>query len=101
MDGYYVSQYIKTISGISVIGTGFLSEFKAGLSDLLGVESEAFANKMNEAKEIAELQIRKTAISLGANAIIGTSISYAPFSANMVGILITGTAVKLTPTSGM
>lgn len=41
-DGYCIKAYKGVISGSVVLGTGFLSELGAGISDLFGSQSEVF-----------------------------------------------------------
>lgn len=95
IEGYHITKYIKVISGESVMGTGFLSEFSAGISDFFGVENETFAKKLETAKESAGTKIAEKAVELGADAVIGVSYSYTMFSDNMIGVIVTGTAVKI------
>lgn len=52
-DGYKITDYKGIISGETVIGTGILSEFLASGSDLFGVESNSFSEKMRIAKELS------------------------------------------------
>lgn len=85
----------KIVTGISVLGTGFFSELNAGISDMLGVNSSSFENKISEAKDNALYMLKKEAHKIQCNAVIGTSITFVPLSGNMIGILATGTAVKV------
>lgn len=94
-DGYFVEEYKGIVSGETVLGTGFLSELGAGFSDLFGVESRMFSDKMGAAKNTAlDKLILKTA-ELEANAVIALTFSFANFTSNMIGIMATGTAVKI------
>ena len=52
-EGYTITSYLGIVSGQTVLGTGFLSEFKASFSDFFGVQSDAFADKLEEAKQAA------------------------------------------------
>ena len=92
---YEISSYIDIVSGEVVIGTGFLSEFSAGLSDIVGGKSSAFSEKMREAKEAAIGIMKERAVTLEANAIIGVSFQFMSFSSNMIGVSVNGTAVKI------
>lgn len=95
LDKYTIDQYIDTVSGEAVIGTGFLSEIEAGFSDFLGTTSVRFANKIDEAREVAVNLMKKRCITKGANAAIGVSFSVTSISTNMIMVCVTGTAVKI------
>ena len=45
-DGYEIAEYLGIYSGEVVLGTGFISEFSASLSDIMGSRSNTFAKKM-------------------------------------------------------
>lgn len=92
-EGYEVEQYKGIVTGSSALGTGILSEFKAGFSDLFGVQSDAFSSKLEEAKNAALSKAVDNAINLGANALIGINIAYQTFGGNMIASVVSGTAV--------
>ena len=94
-NGYEIEDYLGIVSGQVVLGTGFISEMGASLSDFLGVNSEMFADKMNEARNRAEERIIVEAAKKGGNAIIGIQFNYTTFSNNMVAVSINGTAVRI------
>ncbi len=95
VDGKSVEKYISIISGEAVIGTGFLSEIGAGISDLTGTRSSAFSEKMTSAKEAAIEELKEEAVRKGADAVIGVSFQFITFSSNMIGVSANGTAVIL------
>ena len=94
-EGYDIINYINIISGEVVIGTGFLSELDAVLSDTIGGKSSFFSEKMQEAKESAIKIMKEKAVLVEANAIIGVSFEFISFSSNMIGVSVNGTAVKI------
>lgn len=94
-EGYRITDYKGIISGEVVLGTGFISEFSASLSDSFGIQSNAFADKMTVAKNEAQNRLMKNAIFLGGNAIIGVDFDYINFSNNMIGVSANGTAVVI------
>lgn len=73
-EGYNIIAYLGIESGNVVIGTGFLSEFGAGLSDFFGKQSELFNDKIDTAKQAALKKLRKRCFKMGANAIIGIQL---------------------------
>lgn len=98
-EGYQIMNYIGLVSGEIVIGTGFLTDFKAGVADFFGVESKAYSDKLKEAKKTALYEMITESIRNGGNAVIGISYEYVTFSGNMIGISVNGTSVKIDKTS--
>lgn len=94
-EGYHIKKYIGVISGEVVLGTGFISEFSAALSDLFGESNDAFANKLEAAKEAAIRKLKIKAIDNGGNAIIGIDFDYIVFANNMIGVVANGTNVLI------
>lgn len=90
---YIIRDYLGVVSGACALGTGFLSEFKSGFSDLFGVASDSFSCKLEEAKDDAMEKAKKNALSLEANALIGVNIEYSMFAGNMIAVVVSGTAV--------
>lgn len=94
-EGYKIVEYIDIVGGEAVLGTGFLSEWDASISDVTGTMSPKFMEKLETAKEYAMLNIKVNALSLGANAIIGITFNYVTFANNMIGVIANGTAVRI------
>ena len=94
-EGYRIIEYLGLVSGESVIGTGYISDLKAGFSDLFGVESEAYSNKIKYVKKAALYDLLHESVEKGGNATIGISYDYVTFSGNMIGVSVNGTCVKI------
>jgi uncharacterized protein YbjQ (UPF0145 family) len=94
-EGYKIIQYKDIISGECVLGTGFLSELTASLSDFAGTQSAQFSNKLKVAKGQALTRLRESCYLQSGNAIIGIDFDYVTFANNMVGVIATGTAVVI------
>lgn len=95
VQGCTISHYRGIVSGECVLGTGFLSSLDAGIADFLGSSSSAYADKLRSAKENALKEMQKDAAIKGADAIIGVNIAYTSFTADIIGVIATGTAVSL------
>ena len=89
LEGYSVQAYQGIASSEVVMGTGAMSEFMAGASDLFGTEDSAFSKK---------LAIR--AYHLKANAIVGLKFDYFTIGSNMIAVSCSGTAVVVTKNTG-
>lgn len=96
-EDHHVRKYLGVVTGETILGTGFLSEFKASFSDLLGEESNAFMDKMKQAREASMKRLKKNALDLEANAVLGIHFSVLTLGQNMMGVSATGTAVLLEP----
>lgn len=94
-DGYRISEYKGIVSGEVVLGTGFISEYSASLSDIFGTQSKAFADKMEIAKREALSNLTKNALVKGGNALIGVDFDYITFSNNILGVSANGTTVVI------
>lgn len=92
-EGYSILSYLGIVSGECVLGTGFMSEFAASLSDLTGSQSNAFALKLEEAKNIALKNLIYRSVEKSGNAIIGVGFDYMTFSNNIIGVIANGTSV--------
>lgn len=95
IDGYEIEKYIGIVSGDTVIGTGFLSTIASNISDLFGEESEAYATKMQKAKNSALIKLLEDALKHNANAVIGISFEYVSLSRDLIGVSVNGTAVTI------
>lgn len=94
-EGYNITNYLGLVSGEIVMGTGFLADLKASLSDLFGTKSKAYSDKLKDAKKAALNNMIIESINNEGDAIIGISYEYITFSGNMIGISVNGTSVKI------
>lgn len=94
-EGYIIKEYLGFYSGECALGTGFLSSFGAGLADILGSNSTMYEGKLSRAKSMAISDLQSKAINCGANAIIGLDVDYTTFTADIMGVIANGTAVKV------
>lgn len=94
-ENYRIVRYCDYISAESVFGVGMFKALLASVSSVAGAESESFQLKIKEAKTKAIYEIKKNAIGLGANAIIGMDIEFSMITGEMVVIVASGTAVVI------
>ena len=88
------------VTSQSVTGTGVLSELSQSVDDFFGSSSKTLNSKLRAGEDICFAQLRKQAIDLGANAIIGVDIDYAELGSGrgMIMVCCAGTAVYLNNT---
>lgn len=94
-EGYKIADYLGVVSGQTVLGTGFLSEFTASLADFFGEQSNKFADKLEQAKAAATEKMILKSYELGGNALIGVDFDYITFDSNMIGVVANGTSVVI------
>lgn len=92
---YSIVKYCGIVSGETVLGTGFLSELSASVSDMTGTEDSSFAGKMKKAKQSSLEKLIRESIARGGNAIIGVDFDYVNFASNMIGVSANGTSVLI------
>lgn len=92
-EGQRIVEYKGLVSGVSVLGTGLISDLSAVLSDTFGTESNALENKILDARESAKKKMIQKAYDLGGNGIIGIDFDMNVLAMNTIAILATGTVV--------
>ena len=100
LEGYSVQAYQGIASSEVVMGTGAISEFMAGASDLFGTEDSAFSKKLLQARNAAQKKVAIRAYHLKANAIVGLKFDYFTIGSNMIAVSCSGTAVVVTKNAG-
>lgn len=95
IQGKNIDEYLGLITSEVVIGTGFFAEWDVSYADMFGTTSIKFQEKLKKAKLIGEQLIKEEAVSRGANAIIGMDIDYNTFENNIIALVLSGTAVRL------
>ncbi len=95
IEGRKITKYLDIIYGSAVIGTGFISDLGAAISDLLGDKSNMYNGKLNYARSEALTQLKKAAIRQGADAVVGVEMDIMTVGSNMFVVNVSGTAVKL------
>ena len=91
---------IEVISAECVFGINIFRDFFAGVTDIFGGRSEATQNVLRDARRTVLAELRREALMIGADAVIGVDLDYSEFSGKMKSMLFlvaSGTAVKLKP----
>lgn len=94
-EGYKIKKYCGVKSGSVVLGTGFLSELSASISDIGGWENDRMVNKIEEAKSKATEKLINACIGVGGNAIIGIEYDIMTIGVNMIVVSANGTSVLI------
>lgn len=94
LDGQDVTEYLGIVSGEAVIGANVVSDFAAGIRDIVGGRSGSYEKKIERGREEAVKDIRAAADDLDADAVVGASLDYEEMGEGMLWVNISGTAVK-------
>ncbi len=86
--------YLGLVSGEAIMGTNFVRDFFAQITDVVGGRSGTYEKGLRQGKDIALKEMKDEAASLGANAIIGIDLDYETVGQGMLMVVATGTAVK-------
>lgn len=90
-------EVLGMVTGQSVTGTGVFSEFTSSFTDLFGMQSGRYNQKIKAGEHLCAAQLRKQALDMGGNAVIATDIDYSEAGGEkgMLMVCMAGTAVKL------
>ncbi|MCB0461988.1 MAG: heavy metal-binding domain-containing protein [Flavobacteriaceae bacterium] len=90
IEGHKVQDYLGIVTGVSI------KVKKGGMTFSMEKYADSFEALLSEIKEEAFQELRKNAINLKANAIVGIKIDIEPLTSfSMIMVSITGTAVKV------
>ena len=99
LEGYKIDKYIGPININEVVGANFFSDFFASFTDVFGGKSGTYRSKMDDLYRHAMEGLEGKANDLGANAVIGLSVSFDEIAGkgkSMFMISALGTAVSAT-----
>jgi uncharacterized protein YbjQ (UPF0145 family) len=95
---YEVTRRIEVITSECAFGMNLFRDFFAGLSDIFGGRSNATQKVLKDARRHCLAELRKEALALTADAVIGIDLDYSEFSGggkSMLFLVASGTAVRL------
>ena len=87
--------YIGVVTGEAIMGTNFMKDWMAGISDTVGGRSGAYEKSIRKGKDIALTEMAEEAKSIGANAVIAVDLDYEVLGKDngMMMVVASGTAV--------
>lgn len=98
VEGRRITGYLGIVSGEAVMGTNFLRDFFASITDVLGGRSGSYEKELRRAKASAIEEMAEEAKDLGADAVVAVDLDYEFMGAgdrSMLMVTANGTAVKL------
>jgi uncharacterized protein YbjQ (UPF0145 family) len=100
MPEYKVTERIEVITAECVFGMNLFKDFFAGITDFLGGRSKSSQKVLRDARRTALTELRREALIVGANAVIGVDLDYSEISGDgksMLFVVVSGTAVTIEP----
>ncbi|MBA4092602.1 MAG: hypothetical protein C0489_00815 [Candidatus Accumulibacter sp.] len=100
IEGYRVVKTVDVITAECVFGLNVFKDFFMGLTDFFGGRSSTAQDALRDARKKCLQELKKEALSLGANAVIAISLDYSEFSGkgnSMLFLVASGTAVVVEP----
>lgn len=97
VDGYRVTEYMRIVSGETIVGINALKDIAAGFRNFVGGRSKSYENEAIAARESALSELFEQGQQMGADAVIGVKMDYSAMGAgnDMLMVTATGTAVRL------
>lgn len=97
VEGKRITHYAGIVAGETILGANIFKDIFASFRDIVGGRSATYEKEMQKAREIAMKELQERGRAVGANAIVGVSISYEVIGQNgsMLMVSATGTAVVI------
>jgi len=95
VEGKRIKRYCGIVTGEAVLGANVFKDLLAGLTDFFGGRSGAYEREFRSAREIALAEMEKSALELGANAVVGVDLDYESLGQTntILMVCVSGTAV--------
>ncbi len=95
--GYRIKRVLGIVTGTSIRTRGALGRFLAGIEAIVGGRGEAYIVELAKAREEALEDLKRKALKLGANAVVGVDFETAEILEGFIMIAAYGTAVEVEP----
>jgi uncharacterized protein YbjQ (UPF0145 family) len=98
LEGYRVTRTIDVVSAECAFGINVLRDLFAAVTDFFGGRSESTQKVLRDARITCLRELRREALAIGANAVIGVRLDYSEFTGHgksMLFLVATGTAVEV------
>lgn len=98
MPEYTVTSRLEIITAECVFGMNLFKDMFAGIRDILGGRSASSQKVLRDARHTCLTELRREALIVGANAVIGVDLDYSEISGDgksMLFVVASGTAVTV------
>jgi len=98
--GHDVAEEIEIITAEIVYGVNIFKDIFAGVRDFVGGRSSALQKVLRDARKVVLSELRKEALTIGADAVIAVDLDYQEISgggkSGLIMLVASGTGVKIT-----
>jgi len=96
IEGKPIAQQLAPVFGQCITAAGSLKSFISGVKDIPGARLIVLEDEVRHARDIAVKDMIRDAEKLGAEAIVGLSVSYASLAeGQLMLVAVSGTAVMM------
>ncbi len=97
IEGKKITEYHGLVTGDSLLGANLYKDMFSGVRDVVGGRTSKYEEELTNARQLAQGSMEEKAEKMGANAIVGTRVSYHNLGGTMgntIMVTIFGTAVS-------
>ena len=95
VEGHTISQYLRVVSGETIVGINMFKDIGAGFRNIVGGRSAAYEGEVQQARETTLGEMVQRAMELGAQGVVGVDIDYESLGqGGMMMVCASGTAVR-------
>lgn len=95
IEGRRITRYHGIVVGEAIMGSNFVRDWMASISDVIGGRSGAYEAKLADAREVALKEMQDRARRAGGNAVVGVDLDYEVVGDSMLMVSASGTAVTI------
>jgi uncharacterized protein YbjQ (UPF0145 family) len=92
-EGQTIREYKGIVVGETIMGANIVCDFFASTTDVIGSRSDAYEQKLEDARQIAEAELADEARARDTNAVDGVDLDYEVVGESMLMVSMSGTAV--------
>jgi uncharacterized protein YbjQ (UPF0145 family) len=97
IEGKKINEYHGLVTGDSLLGANMYKDMFSGVRDVVGGRTSKYEEELTNARKLALESMKEKAEQKGANAVIGTRVTYHNLGGTMgntIMVTVTGTAVS-------
>lgn len=97
IEGKEITKYYGLVTGDSLLGANLYKDMFSGVRDVVGGRTSKYEEELTNARKLAIESMQEKAAKKGANAVIGTRVSYHNLGGTMgntIMVTVFGTAVN-------
>jgi uncharacterized protein YbjQ (UPF0145 family) len=95
IEGHPIREYKGIVVGEAIMGSNFVRDIFASITDVVGGRSGAYESKLADARRTAMSELEQEARRVGGNAVVGVDLDYEVVGDSMLMVSVSGTAVVI------